>query len=252
MRWLSHRRAWMLAGFVAAGAGDWFLAIKGSPRASPGFAYGVLCFALAQALWATGQLREARPDWRMALALAIPLCLFSAVRVAPTLPPATGVAVCAYAALTAYAFSLAYATRRVFYAWGIGLLCFSDVMIGFGLLYMPGCHALVGPTYVAAEACLLVSLLFPRERRFDPSRRNPWPAAAIFGSTAFMLFALAATCPAAMEKSSLQFPSRRKNKRRFNLSSISLPYNDDVSCEGCFLFDFLCGKNQSGKVCPYF
>ena len=208
MRWLSHRRAWMLAGFVAAGAGDWFLAIKGSPRASPGFAYGVLCFALAQALWATGQLREARPDWRMALALAIPLCLFSAVRVAPTLPPATGVAVCAYAALTAYAFSLAYATRRVFYAWGIGLLCFSDVMIGFGLLYMPGCHALVGPTYVAAEACLLVSLLFPRERRFDPSRRNPWPAAAIFGSTAFMLFALAATCPAAMEKSSLQFPSR--------------------------------------------
>ena len=206
MRWLSYRRLWMLAGFVAAGAGDWFLAIKGAPRASAEFLYGVLCFSLAQACWAAGQLREARPDWRMALALAIPLCLFSAVRVAPVLPPATGVAVCAYAVLTACAFSLAYATRRVFYAWGIGLLCFSDVMIGFGLLRMPGCHALVGPTYIAAETCLLASFFLPcdpgrgkprptlAEPCFDPSRRNAWPAAVLCGTTAFLLFLLAAIC----------------------------------------------------------
>ena len=144
MRWFSYRRLWMLAGFVSAGAGDWFLAVKGAPRASVEFLCGVLCFALAQVCWAAGQLREARPDWRMALALAVPLGVFSGVRLFPVLPPATGVAVCAYAVLTACAFSLAYATRRVFYAWGIGLLCFSDVMIGFGLLRMPGCHALVG------------------------------------------------------------------------------------------------------------
>ncbi len=206
MRWLSYRRLWMLAGFVAAGAGDWFLAIKGAPRASAEFLYGVLCFSLAQACWAAGQLREARPDWRMALALAIPLCLFSVVRVAPVLPPATGVAVCAYAVLTACAFSLAYATRRVFYAWGIGLLCFSDVMIGFGLLRMPGCHALVGPTYMAAEACLLASFFLPcdpgrgkprptlAEPCFDPSRRNAWSAAVLCGTAAFLLFLLAAIC----------------------------------------------------------
>ena len=184
----------MLAGFVSAGAGDWFLAVKGAPRASIEFLCGVVCFALAQVCWAAGQLREARPDWRMALALAVPLGVFSGVRLFPVLPPATGVAVCAYAVLTACAFSLAYATRRVFYAWGIGLLCFSDVMIGFGLLRMPGCHALVGPTYVAAELCLLASFLLPREPRFDPSRRNVWPVAALCGTAAFALFALAATC----------------------------------------------------------
>ena len=184
----------MLAGFVAAGAGDWFLAVKGAPRASAGFLWGVLCFMFAQVCWAAGQLREARPDWRMALALAVPLGVFAGVRLFPCLPPATGVAVCAYAVLTACAFSLAYATRRVFYAWGIGLLCFSDVMIGFGLLRMPGCHALVGPTYVLAEACLLVSFVLPREPRFNPLRRNVWPVAVICGMAAFSLFALAAAC----------------------------------------------------------
>ncbi|MBR1588786.1 MAG: hypothetical protein IJ658_10725, partial [Kiritimatiellae bacterium] len=206
MCWFSYRRLWMLVGFFAAGAGDWFLAVKGAPRASVEFLCGVVCFALAQVCWAAGQLREARPDWRIALALAVPLGVFSGVRLFPVLPPATDVAVCAYAVLTACAFSLAYATRRVFYAWGIGLLCFSDVMIGFGLLRMPGCHALVGPTYVAAELCLLASLLLPdgsgrgesrpslREARFDPSRRNVWPVAAICGTAAFVLFALAATC----------------------------------------------------------
>lgn len=189
-----YRRIWMLAGFVAAGAGDWFLAIKGAPRASAEFLYGVLCFSFAQVCWAAGQLREARPDWRMALALAIPLGVFSGVRLFPVLPPTTGVTVCAYAVLTACAFSLAYATRRVFYAWGIGLLCFSDIMIGCGLLRMPGCHALVGPTYIAAEVCLLVSFVLLHEPRFDPSRRNVWSAAVLYGTAAFMLFALAVTC----------------------------------------------------------
>ena len=115
---MSYRRFWMLAGFFAAGAGDWFLAIKGATRASAEFLCGVLCFTLAQVCWSAGQLREARPDWRMALALAIPLVVFSGVRLFPALPHSTGVAVCTYAVLTACSFSLAYATRRAFYAWG--------------------------------------------------------------------------------------------------------------------------------------
>ena len=194
MAWFTFRRAWMLAGFVAAGMGDWFLAVKGAPSRSPEFLCGVACFSLAQVLWAFGQLREARPDWRMALALALPLGIFAGVRLAPVLPIATGVAVGAYAVLTAIAFSLAYATRRVFYACGIGILCASDLMIGGGLLRMPGCHILAGPMYVLAEACLLLSWILPREWRFAPERRNVWTMAALGGSAAFLLFLLAGVC----------------------------------------------------------
>ncbi len=184
----------MLAGFAAAGMGDWFLAVKGAPSRSPEFLCGVACFSLAQVLWAVGQLREARPDWRMALALALPLGIFAGVRLAPLLPIATGVAVSAYAVLTAIAFSLAYATRRVFYACGIGMLCISDLMIGGGLLRMPGSHMLAGPTYLLAEGCLLLSWMLPREWRFAPEKRNVWPMAALGGSAAFLLFVLAAAC----------------------------------------------------------
>ena len=194
MAWFSFRRVWMLAGFVAAGMGDWFLAVKGAPSRSPEFLCGVACFSLAQVLWAVGQLREARPDWRMALALALPLGIFAGVRLAPLLPVATGVAVSAYAVLTAIAFSLAYATRRVFYACGIGILCVSDIMIGGGLLRMPGCHMLAGPTYLLAEFCLLLSWMLPREWRFAPEKRNVWPMAALGGSAAFLLFLLAGVC----------------------------------------------------------
>ena len=188
------RRAWMLAGFAAAFAGDWFLAIKGSPPKSVGFLQGVLCFSLAQACWLVGQLREVCPDGRRAMALAVPLVAFAATRLFPVLPITTGEAICLYAALTALAFDVAYATRRVFYATGIALLMLSDLLIGGGLLHAPGCAALAGPLYLAAEVALLVSFFAPREMRFDPSRRNPWPAALLYGSSGFLLFLLAAVC----------------------------------------------------------
>ena len=154
---IGWRRCVMLMGFVAAFCGDWLLAVKCSPPKSGGFLGGIVAFACAHLLWAAAHLRMARPDIR-ALALAgIPLVLFSAVRVSPVLPKATGLAVVAYAAITAFDFSVAVATRRRLYVWGVALLGFSDVLIGMNLAHVPGCAVLIGPSYIAAETCLLAS-----------------------------------------------------------------------------------------------
>ena len=85
----------MLAGFAAALAGDWFLAVRGASRTSPEFLYGVLAFSLAQILWSFAQGRAARPDARVFAGAALPLVLFSVVRLRPVLPNATGLAICA-------------------------------------------------------------------------------------------------------------------------------------------------------------
>ena len=91
----------------------------------------------------------------MFFAAAVPLSLFVLCRLhPPVLPAAANAAVCVYSALTALSFATALATRRVFYICGIGLLLFSDLMIGGGLVRMPGCNALIGPTYIAAEGFL--------------------------------------------------------------------------------------------------
>ena len=190
--WFTFRRLVMLAGFLAAGTGDWFLVVRKASRASPDFLWGVLCFSLAQVLWMAAQAREARPDARISVALGVPLALFASVRLMPVLPFAAGVAVWAYSILTAVSFSVAYGTRRLFYAWGIGLLLFSDLMIGGALLRAPGCGSVSGPVYLLAEACLLVSFFAPREARFDPSRHDAWPPAVLFGTAAFTAFLLAA------------------------------------------------------------
>ena len=116
MSLLTYRRKWMLAGFLAAFAGDWLLAIRGSPTRSPGFLAGVACFAAAHILWSVGQLREARPRWRPFLVAAIPLLLFTGVRVAPVLPKATAIAIVAYAAVSAFSLSVASSSPRRAYA----------------------------------------------------------------------------------------------------------------------------------------
>lgn len=189
----SHRRIWMLAGFAAALAGDWLLAVRGASRMSPEFLHGVLCFSLAQILWSAGQLREARPDWRVFAAAALPLALFSSVRLHSVLPPATGFAICAYSLLTALSLAVAVATRRGFYRCGIALLAVSDLMIGGRILGAPGCSSLSGPLYAVAEATLLVSfILGDREPRIRETCGNPLDAAVLFGGGALACFLLAA------------------------------------------------------------
>ena len=74
---LDFRRRWMLAGFAAAFfLGDLFLAVRAASTSSVEFLFGVGGFSLAQIFWTLGQLREAKPDGRVFVAVAVPLALF--------------------------------------------------------------------------------------------------------------------------------------------------------------------------------
>lgn len=186
----------MLAGFAAAFlVGDMFLAVRGASTRSVEFLYGVAGFSLAQVFWTIGQLREARPDWRVFLALAVPLSAFALVRLRPpVLPPAAEAAVCFYSLLTALSLSVAVSTRRVFYVCGIALLLFSDLMIGMRFVRLPGSGELIGPLYIAAEACLLASFFWGGEWRIPHGRINIRWYAIVGGLAAFACFAVAACC----------------------------------------------------------
>ena len=164
---LTYRRAWMLAGFAfAILVGDMFLAIIGASTKSVEFLYGVAGFSLAQVCWTVAQLREARPDRRVFFALAALLTLFVfTMLMPPVLPVAATVAIGVYSVLTALSFSTALATRRVFYVCGIGLLLVSDVFLGLRIAKVPGCGCFVGPTYIAAELCLLTSFFWTGEKK---------------------------------------------------------------------------------------
>ena len=197
MQMKTYRLRWMLAGFAAAFLiGNLFLTFlkAGSDMHSVGYVIGVAGFVLAQVFWTVGQLREARPDWRVVLALAIPLATFALVRLRPpVMPPAANAAVAAYSLLTALSFATALATRRVFYICGIGLLLFSDMMIGGSLLGAPGCNSLIRDTYLAAMALLLVSFFLKREWRIPAERISVrWYALSV-AAVGFACFVVAMT-----------------------------------------------------------
>lgn len=158
----------MVAGFCAAATGDWFLAVKGSPRGTMGFLGGVVAFTLAQLVWTLAHVREARPDARVFVALAIPLSIFVGVRLWPVLTVTECVALSVYALIGPLNVSMAYATRRRIYLLGACLLVASDVMIGMRWLNLPGSGMLVGPLYIASELALLVSCFWKGEWRFNP------------------------------------------------------------------------------------
>lgn len=184
----------MTAGFSSAIlVGDLFLAVRGAPSSSIEFIYGVVGFSLAQIFWTIGQLREAKPDMRIFLAAAVPLAAFVLARLGPPVLPASAeVAVFAYSMLTAISFAAAVSTRRVFYTAGIGLLLFSDLMIGGRLLRAPGCGAVVGPAYIAAELCLVASFFQNSESRFRIQGVNVRAFTMTGGAFAFACFVVAA------------------------------------------------------------
>ncbi len=191
----SSRRLWMGAGFAAALAGDFLLAVRGASRNSTEFLVGVCCFALAHLAWMAGQRRERPPDARVFFAAALPLALFAGVRLAGAVPPATHLALVAYALVTALSLAVAIATERRFYLAGVATLLVSDLMIGGRLLGVPGCSSAAGPLYVAAEAFLVASFALgnrePR-RRGIPPRELALDRGIRFGALAAAAFALAA------------------------------------------------------------
>lgn len=171
---MDGRRKLMLPGFIAALIGDVLLAVLGSPRQSVGFLGGVVSFCTAHLLWTVAQLREVSPHWKAFVVLAIPLSVFAGLRLTPFLPVATAIMVLVYAFVSAFSLATALATRRIFYIWGIGLLVVSDLFIGGRWMGVPGCGSLVGPTYLLAESCLLVSFFWSSERRVDWLGSNPY------------------------------------------------------------------------------
>ena len=129
------------------------------------------------------------PDLRVLFAAAVPLSTFALVRLRPpVLPTAATAAVCVYSVLTAVSFVTALATRRVLYVCGIGLLLFSDLMIGARFVSMPGCGMMIGPAYIAAELCLLVSFAWNGEWRVPQGRIDVWRYALAGGIAAFVCF----------------------------------------------------------------
>jgi len=194
---VGFRRKWMLAGFAAAFlVGDMLLYVREAQPSSVEFLFGVAGYALAHLFWMAGQLREVRPDGRVFLAVALPLVFFVMVRLHPSvLPPAAAAAACAYSLVTAVSFATALATRRVFYVLGIGLLFFSDMMIGGGLQGASCCNWLIRPTYLASEACIFASFLWGGgEWRIPFDRSKACCFSSVGGTLAFTCFAVSAFC----------------------------------------------------------
>lgn len=192
---LERRTNWMLAGFLSAGMGDWLLAVKGCSLRSAGFLAGIAAFAVAQLLWMSAHMHEARPNAKAFVAAAVPLSVFVAVRLWPILTVAECVAISAYALVSSLAVAMAYATRRWFYLLGALLLAVSDTMIGMRFLRVPGAGVLVGPLYIASELAMLWSCVRGRkEGRFDPVRGGTAMTAAVTCALAGSLFVLAARC----------------------------------------------------------
>lgn len=91
----TRRRLWMVFGFAAAFAGDWMLAVRGSPTRSTGFLAGTGFFALAHVFWTIGQLKDSRPDMRALVAFGLPVVAFASIRLAPVFSFATSAAIIA-------------------------------------------------------------------------------------------------------------------------------------------------------------
>ena len=214
------RRKWMLAGFAAAFLiGDMLLYVREAQPSSVEYLFGVAGYALAHLLLMTAQFREARPDGRVFLSVAIPLLFFVLVRLRPpTLPSAAWIAACVYSALAAASFATALATRRVFYILGVGLLFFSDMMIGGGL-------------QGASELCIFTSFLWgDGEWRIPFERIDVFMFAVVGGVLSFGCFSVAA----------LNYPGGGYDPFMQMLSSLGLATVNGIAYPSCH-FWFVAG-----------
>ena len=226
----------MLAGFCAAVfIGDYFLAKRAALRDSAEFLIGVAGFGLAHFLWTVGQLRETRPDGRVFFAVALPLLLFVSARLgAPILKPAGQWAVGIYSVLTALSFATALASRRAIYFAGIGLLFFSDMMIGGGFLGATACNSLIRPTFLASEFLLLASLLWQGEWCFPCKFTGTRLWMIVGGVAAFTCFIVAA----------IRYPGGGYNPFRQVLSALGRSEVGKVGFPSCHWW-FIAGMTLS-------
>jgi len=229
----SSRLILMLAGFLAAAVGDGLLAVMGSPRGSTGFLGGVAAFSLAQVLWMSAHLREARPDARVFVALAFPLSLFVAVRLWPVLNAAESAAISCYVLIGSLNVAMAWATGRKFYLGGASLLLVSDLMIGGRWLGVPFASKLVGPLYLVSEALMLLSAFCRNEPRRTPPKGSPACVGVATVVTACACFVTAAAVfPGGGYNPCLRMLSALG---RASVDSVTYPLSHFLFCAGMFV-----------------
>lgn len=149
---MSFRRGLMGLGFAAALVGDWFMAGPGHC-----FAGGVAAFAAAHVFWMAANSRSWRFDGCLVACAAIPLALLFVFRVGLVVPDERLALMVAYALVSLVSLGVASGTRRLWYLVGISLLFASDVCIALRMAKIPHWQLAVGPTYLAAQACLVWS-----------------------------------------------------------------------------------------------
>ena len=178
----------MILGFAAAATGDWFLAGPGRS-----FLGGVVAFSMAQVLWLAANVREGRFDARLAMAVACPLAALFIWRVSSQVAGLRFGLMVGYAILSLGALGVAAGTRRIWYGAGIALLFVSDVSIALRMAKVPYWQFGIGPLYVAAIVCLVVStVLDARERRFGETAVASHVTVGLLGLVAAAFFVTAA------------------------------------------------------------
>lgn len=204
----------MALGFVFAAIGDWFMVVMGNVTG------GIIAFSFAQALWMSSNWREGRPDTRIVLTGAFPLALLFVWRIWPNVYSARLALMCGYSVLSIAALAVAMGTRRLWYRVGIMLLFISDVCIALRMAHIPYWRYAVGPTYVGALVCLIVSTVSDANERRARETSDTTGLVIGFGLCAGVLFAAAMlACPEQYDP----FFSMLSRTGRISIAAVSYP-----------------------------
>jgi len=171
-----ERPAWLWVawcGLAATMIGDYFLVIRHAGLESAEFLGGVAGFGLAHLLWIGFFARNYRINLKVVLALLSSFAAFFWVRMWPVLPSdALRAALIGYMTLSAIDVAFAFGARSKAFAFGLGLLFFSDVMIaGSRVLKIASLQQLVGVTYLAALIGVTLGIVLSA-RGMESNRRR--------------------------------------------------------------------------------
>ncbi len=198
------RLLWL--GLAATMVGDYFLVLCNSRIGTWGFIGGVAGFSLAQLLWIFGFCREAKPNFKVFTALAVPLACFAISRLWPEMVKSnlsllypTFSAVTIYSLLSAFSLAAAFGTRRWLPVIAVALLMFSDLMISFrDILHIKAVAPLIGISYLAALLFMALAIAFSGRLYFSYGRGDPKWTVIAGGTLSLSMFAAAVVrCPVA-------------------------------------------------------
>jgi len=239
--------AW--AGLAATLIGDYFLTVRHAHLDAVEFLCGVAGFALAHLCWITFLWYNYRLNLRVCTVLLISVGIFFWNRLWPAIPSdALRLALLVYLLLSIISVSLAVnATSRAF-AFGIGLLFFSDLMIAGGdILKISALKPLIGITYCAALLAITRGIIASNAPRKTPAkakflylRRSPILVLG-GGGVAIFCFVAAMSC----------VPYEAYNPFTYMLSYLGRAQINGVAYPQCNYF-FAAGMLISAVTIAYF